>query len=543
MATPASFPNAALESQGIQDEKVREAYAQGHDADGVPEDTYPRDVEKGVQSQAQSTHTDDRTLAGSSIAPVEQEGEPVNPNIADWAGPNDPENPQNWPAARKWGIIAALAAITLITPLASSFFAPGVPQVLKEFHETSRVMAAFVVSVYILGFAIGPLIIAPMSELYGRIPLYNISNVLFVIFNVACALSKNMGMLIAFRFLAGCAGSAPLTLGGGTIADMFPQQQRAGAMAIWSMGPLLGPVVGPICGGFLVESMSWRWVFWILAIFGGVFGLVLLVVGRETYHPILLERKAAKMRKETGNDNIRSKLAKDIPAKEIFIRAISRPLKMLCLSPIVGLMSLYIGINYGILYLFFTTVTFVFEGTYHFSSGAVGLAYIGVGVGMIVGMTVLGLTSDRIIRKQQLKGDVKPEHRLPYILTLPGAIGLPIGVFIYGWTTYYGVHWIVPIIATSLIGLGNLTAMMTIQTYLVDAFTVHAASAIAANTVLRSIFGAVLPLSGLSMYDALGLGWGNSLLGFLSLAFIPVPILFRVYGERIRTSKKFQVQF
>lgn len=84
---------------------------------------------------------------------------------------------------------------------------------------------------------------------------------------------------------------------------------------------------------------------------------------------------------------------------------------------------------------------------------------------------------------------------------------------------------------------------MTIQTYLVDAFTVHAASAIAANTVLRSVFGAVLPLSGLTMFDALGLGWGNSLLGFISLAFIPVPIFFRLYGERIRTSKKFQVQF
>jgi hypothetical protein len=126
---------------------------------------------------------------------------------------------------------------------------------------------------------------------------------------------------------------------------------------------------------------------------------------------------------------------------------------------------------------------------------------------------------------------------------MPGAIGLPVGVFVYGWTTYYKVHWIVPIIFTSFIGLGNLTAMMTIQTYLVDAFTIHAASAIAANTVLRSIFGAFLPLAGLNMYDALGLGWGNSLLGFISVAFIPVPILFRYYGERIRTNPKLQVQF
>lgn len=525
----------------MQNEKVKEAYQQGHDADGIPEDTFSTDVEKGAESHAHSTYTDERTLSGDQ--PLEEAEQERDSNIVDWDGPDDPHNPQNWTPKKKWGIIAALGAVTLITPLASSFFAPGVPQVLREFNESSNVIAAFVVSVYILGFAIGPLIIAPMSEIYGRIPLYNICNVLFVIFNIACAVSTSMGMLIAFRLLAGCAGSAPLTLGGGTIADMFPPQQRAGAMAIWSIGPLLGPVIGPICGGFLVESMSWRWVFWILAIFGGAAGISLFFVGRETYHVTLLEKKAARLRKETGNQNLRSKLAKDLPPREIFIRAIVRPMKMLFMSPIVGLMSLYIAINYGILYLFFTTVTFVFEGKYHFSSGAVGLSYIGVGVGMIVGMAVLGVMSDRIIRQQQAKGDVKPEHRLPFILTLPGAIGLPIGVFIYGWTTYYGVHWIVPIIATSLIGVGNLTAMMTIQTYLVDAYTVHAASAIAANTVLRSVFGAVLPLSGLTMYDALGLGWGNSLLGFISLAFIPVPILFRIYGERIRTSPRFQVQF
>lgn len=515
---------------------------QGHDSHVIPDDSFSQDVEKGVESHVHSTHSDVQTLSGDLPAQELSEDE-RDPDIVDWEGPDDPANPQNWPPRKKWGIISALGAVTLITPLASSFFAPGVPQVLRAFHETSNMMAAFVVSVYILGFAVGPLIIAPMSEMYGRMPLYNISNLLFVIFNIACAVSNSMGMLVAFRFLAGCAGAAPLTLGGGTIADMFPPEQRAGAMAIWSIGPLLGPVIGPVCGGFLVENMSWRWVFWILAIFGGAFGIVLLVVGRETYHLTLLAKKAARLRKETGNKNFRSKLAKDIPTKEIFIQAIGRPMKMLFLSPIVGLMSLYIAINYGILYLFFTTVTFVFEGQYHFSTGAVGLSYIGVGVGMIVGMAVLGVVSDKIIRKQQVIGNVKPEHRLPLVLTLPGAIGLAIGVFIYGWTTYYRVHWIVPIIATSFIGLGNLTAMMTIQTYLVDAFTIHAASAIAANTVLRSVFGAVLPLSGLSMYDAMGLGWGNSLLGFISVAFIPVPVLFRYYGERIRTNPKFQVQF
>jgi hypothetical protein len=212
MATPGAFANPSWETQDLHNEKASEAFVQGQDANSTPEQTYTKDVEKGAQSQAQSTYTDERTLSGDAVAG--DHGEPADPNIADWSGPDDPENPQNWPARKKWGIIAALAACTLITPLASSFFAPGVPQVLKQFDEKSNVMAAFVVSVYILGFAIGPLIIAPFSELHGRILLYNIANLLFVVFNVACALSNSMGMLIAFRFLAGCAGSAPLTLGG-----------------------------------------------------------------------------------------------------------------------------------------------------------------------------------------------------------------------------------------------------------------------------------------------------------------------------------------
>ena len=415
---------------------------------------------------------------------------------------------------------------------------------MASFGVTSNILAGLVVSIYILGFAIGPLFIAPMSEMYGRFTTYNICNAFFIVFTIACAVSNSMGMLIAFRVLAGMAGAAPLTMGGGTIADIFPAEQRAGAMAIWSMGPLLGPVLGPVAGGFLVKAKGWRWVFWIIAIFAAFFSALLFFLGRETYAPTLLARKTKRLQKSTGNTNLRSKLDSGLPPREIFLRSIVRPMKMLLRSPIVLLMSVYVSINYGIMYLFFTTMTFVFEGTYHFSSGSVGLAYLGMGVGLILGMAYVGKASDVYVRRAQASpGGAKPEHRLELPLTLPGAILLPCGVFIYGWTTQYEVHWIVPIIGTALVGLGNLTGMMTIQTYLVDAFTVHAASAIAANTVLRSVFGAFLPLAGLDMFDALGLGWGNSLLGFIALALIPVPVLFRFRGERIRKSKRFEVQF
>lgn len=156
------------------------------------------------------------------------------------------------------------------SPLASSMFAPGVPLVMADFKSDSTILATFVLSVYILGFAFGPLIVAPMSEYAGRVIVYNTCNALFFIFNVASALAPNMGSLIVFRFLDGIAGVAPTTIGSGTIADIMPTESRGKAMAFWSMGPLFGPIIGPIVGGYLIQGTNWRWVFWVLAIVVGI---------------------------------------------------------------------------------------------------------------------------------------------------------------------------------------------------------------------------------------------------------------------------------
>jgi multidrug resistance protein len=343
-------------------------------------------------------------------------------------------------------------------------FAPGVPQVLADFHESSNLLAAFVVSVFLLGFAFGPLILAPLSEMYGRRWLYHICNVLFIIFTIACGVSSNFSMLVGFRFLQGSVGSAPLTIGGGTIADLMPVEKRGGAMAIWAMGPLIGPVIGPVIGGFLVQAKGWRWVFYLIAILSGAISIVAFFLIRETYAPVILERRAAKLRKETGNPNICSKLTSPITPVQLFKLSIIRPTKMLLFSPIVFLMSLYSAIAYGILYLLFTTITFVFEENYGFSSGTVGLSYIATGVGMIIGLVTLGILSDRIIKKQKAKGKtLKPEHRIPMMLTVPGGVSLPIGLFIYGWGTQERVHWMLPLVGTSFVGLGMLSNMVRVS--------------------------------------------------------------------------------
>ena len=388
----------------------------------------------------------------------------LDENVVWWDEPEDqdPDNPMNWGAGRKWGTIAILGFITFITPLASSFFAPAVPLVMKDFNNDNELLAEFVVSIYILGFAFGPLIIAPLSEIYGRAPLYISCNILFVVFSVACGLSKNMGTLVAFRFLLGCAGASPLTLGGGTIADMIPQEKRGASMAIWAMGPLVGPVIGPVCGGYLSQAKGWRWIYWVLAIVSGAASTVALVLLKETYPPVILARKAARLRKETGNEALRSKLDNGTSHNECFKLAIFRPMKMLILSPIVASLCWYMAVAYGLLYLLFTTYTFVFEDVYHFSTGTVGLTYIGTGVGMLLGLTILGTATDRVLKNRKAAGkEMKPEHRMPLYLTVPAGICLPAGLFIYGWTTDKHVHWIVPLIGTAIIGFAMLSIFVS----------------------------------------------------------------------------------
>lgn len=307
------------------------------------------------------------------------------------------------------------------------------------------------------------ILLAPMSELYGRSIVYHVSNIGFVAFLIGCALAPDLNSLVVFRFLCGCFGASPLTNGGGSIADIIRQEKRGSAMAAFSVGPLLGPIIGPVAGGFLTESKGWRWVFWVLAIVAGAVTVIMLLCMRETYAPVILQKKTARLRKETGNELLRSKLDIGLSPRDHFYRSIIRPLKMLVRSPIVALFAVYIAVVYGYLYLMFTSMTEVFQQTYHFSTSITGLVFLGMGVGSMAGLGYFSATSDRHIQKMaKIDGKgMKPEYRLRQLPV--GAFLLPGGFFIYGWTAQYHVHWIVPIIGTGIIGMGNIIIFMSLQ--------------------------------------------------------------------------------
>ncbi|KAF2658464.1 MFS general substrate transporter [Lophiostoma macrostomum CBS 122681] len=502
-----------------------------HDTKTETEEASARDVEKGALNEN-----------GAAQAEPE-EPKAADPNIVDWDGPDDPENPMNWSSRKKATAIAIVAIITFLSPLTSTIIAPATAEVMETFHSTDATLGAFVTSVYLLGYTSGPLVLAPLSELYGRQIVYNVCNLLFLIWTIACAVANNMAALIVFRLFSGIASSCAITLGAGTIADMIVREKRGAAMALWLLGPLVGPTVGPLIGGYLASAKGWRWLFWLVAICAGAIMILTFVFMQESYAYVILQKKTKRLQKETGNPNLRSALDTGKTPKEQFKVAIVRPLKMLVLSPIVFLMSLHMAIVYGYLYLLFTTFPRIFEGQYGFHEKNIGLTYLGSGIGSFCGLSFMGLASDRILvaLTKRNGGVAKPEYRLPAMFI--GAVLVPCALFLYGWTAYYKVHWIVPIIGTAMLGAGMFTIFMPCQTYLVDAYTIYAASVTAAATVLRSLVGALLPLAGDSMYDALGVQWGTSLLGFIAVAFIPVPLIFWMFGERIRESKFAKVEF
>ena len=189
----------------------------------------------------------------------------------------------HWSRRKKTENFLVILALTFINTLASTVVAPGVPLIMHEFG-VNNVLGAFIVSIFVLGQISGPLLVAPLSESYGRLFIYHLGNLGFIIWNVACALAPNAGALLIFRFFAGCAAAVPLAIGRISVEDMLSQGKgdngprllvstandflvhREIPLVLLSIASMLGPCIGPIFGGYLMEKEGWRWAFWLLAI-------------------------------------------------------------------------------------------------------------------------------------------------------------------------------------------------------------------------------------------------------------------------------------
>ena len=323
------------------------------------------------------------------------------------------------------------------------------------------------------------------------------------------------------------------------IADLYSVQERGKANSIFTIGAIFGPVLGPILGGIIAQRADWRWVYWVLTIACGAATCAVAVVYRETNPAVILRRKAQSLAASEGRSHLVSAYDHDPDGVSqrkptLMKRGFFRPITFLVTSPVVPLLALYISFVFGLLYLILTTVTQVFITNYGWSIELCGLANLGLGLGFAVGLVVIARTSDAtVVRLTKANNNVyKPEMRLATCIMF--AFFVPISFFWYGWSADKQVHWVVPIIGMAPFGFGMMGIFATIQTYIIDIGGQYAASVLAGLTTTRCIFATFLPLAAPSMYSSLGLGWGNSLLGFIGIALIPAPILIYKYGGILR---------
>ncbi|KAI0005703.1 major facilitator superfamily transporter [Xylariaceae sp. FL0662B] len=504
-----------------------------------------RDVESLRNRSGMSYFKRQFDQAGITAAVLEWDyrgnGTDDDPYIVDFL-PDDPKNPMKFAEWKKWGITSLQAFAVLAVAFVSTAYSGGISEVIREFQVSSEV-AILGISLFVTGFAVGPLLWAPLSELYGRQKLFFITYMGLTAFNAGAAGSRNIQTLIVLRFFAGTIGSSPLTNSGGVIADMFPAKERGLATAIFATAPFLGPSIGPIVGGFLGESAGWRWIEGLMAAFTGALWILCTLLVPETYAPVLLRQRARRLSEITDKVFV-SKLDAGRPKKTIgqdFKVALSRPWILLFREPIVALTSLYMAIVYGTLYMMFAAFPIVFQVQRGWSPGIGGLAFLGVAVGMMAAVVYSMYDNQRYAKySQALKGMTPPEARLPPALI--GSILLPVGLFWFAWTNGPNIHWIVPIVASGFFAAGLVLVFLSLMNYLIDSYVIYAASVLAANSVLRSLFGAAFPLFTTAMYTNLGTHWASSIPAFLALACLPFPFLFYRHGEAIRMKCKYAAE-
>ncbi len=469
------------------------------------------------------------------------DGSEKSPFIIDWLD-YDPGNPMKWKTSYRWFVAMIVTAATLAVDFASSAYSGPFNELREQFHVGDEVITLGL-SLYVLGFAVGPLIWAPLSEVLGRRIIFNITCGAVTAFNAGCAGSQNIATLIILRFFAGTFGASPLTNAGGVVFDLFDASERGVVLSLFAGAVFLSPALGPMVGGFVGENVGWRWVEGVMTIFTGIVWIIICFFLPETYSPVLLHKRANELSRVTGKV-YRSKFEaeKVIKFSNVIKTALSRPWILLFRELIVFLLSLYIAIIYGTLFMLFGAFPIVYQEKRGWSEGVGGLAFIGVLVGMMIGVTysILDNTRYKNTVKKSEGGRAPPEARLPP--SLVGSVSLPIGLFWFAWTNAPSIHWSVSIIASAPFGFGMVVVFISLFNYLIDAYTIYAASVLAANSIIRSIFGAVFPLFTTQMFDRFGIHWASCVPAFLALACVPFPFLFYIFGARIRKHAKYAAE-
>ncbi|KAI1100774.1 polyamine transporter 3 [Jackrogersella minutella] len=514
----------------LKQEGKRRRHSQGH-ASNASDDTDPLSplelaLSRDEETFDEITHVRTTTSIGSLASRP--------PDFEVVFDDDDPENPRNWPLWYRASIIGAIAYTTWVVVFYSTSYTASIPGLVDEFGISSTV-ATLGVTTYLLGLATGALLVAPASELYGRRPVYIVCMICFTLLIIPCCLATSLAEIIVVRYFGAVFGAVMVSNSAGTVVDISTEETRALVLSIWSIGPLNGPITGPLIGGFVCQYLGWRWDNWLVLILAGV-GTLSMSFPKETYTPVVLRSKVARIRKETDDERWWCCYDQKLSKAALVKIGLLRPFMLSFTEPILWFFNIWISLIYGILYLCFVAYPIVFSEYRGWSLGITGLSFTGIGIGCMLAILCEPIWR-KIINshpKDPLTGRVPPEATARVMII--GAVLVPVGQLVFSWTCLpRTIHWAIPIAFGIPFGCGNTLSFIYGSNYLAGAYGIYAASALAGNAVTRSIFGATLPLAGPSMYATLSPQWAGTLLGLLEAAMIPIPIVFYRYGEKIRS--------
>ncbi|KAJ7033705.1 major facilitator superfamily domain-containing protein [Mycena alexandri] len=468
-----------------------------------------------------------------------------DPYLIEWNGDSDPENPRNWSFRKRAFVAFEISLLTFSIYIGSAIYTSSIPGLMAEFN-VSLTTATLGLTLYVLAYGIGPMFLSPLQELpiLGRNPVYMATLFLFVIFQIPLVTATNINTVLAMRFMTGLFGSPALATGGASMADIFPADQLAYVLGVWALGAVAGPITGPVIGGFAAQAENWRWpmmeLLWITS-FAVVFLSLLLP---ETYEPTILLRRAQRLRKLTGNAELRTTAEREQETKSatsVMYESLVRPF-VLAKEPALAFANIYLGFVYAIFYLWFEAFPLVFNDIYHFNQGISGLPFLAF---IVTGSLTYAAyciyqkyhIAPRYARAAANNTDVAPEIRLE--IGLIASIFIPTSVLIFGFSAKASVPWIVPVIGAALYLPGIFLNFQSILMYITSAYPAYAASVLAGNDFFRSAIASVFPIFGRAFFTNLGLGPGSALLAGISFLLMPVFWLLLKYGHVLRQRSKY----
>jgi MFS transporter, DHA1 family, multidrug resistance protein len=521
-----------------------------------------------ITSRAQMSHVNTRaeleqayTNATAQESIKQQQSRPIAPTrtsdgtiLVDWYSTTDEANPQNWSHTKKAIVVLQIYFYTLAVYIGSAIITPSQPYIEHKFGISAEV-ASLGLSMYVLGYGIGPMLFSPLSEMpvIGRNPPYIVTFSIFVLISIGISFVNNFPALIVMRFLQGFFGSPCLATGGASIGDIYSLLRLPYYLTGWAAFATAGPALGPLISGFSVPALNWHFSLWLIVILAVPVYLTLFAILPETSSDNILLRRAARLRKLTGNAALRSQSEinqSKLSVNEIIISNLWRPVQINALDPSVLFTSIYIALMYAIFYSFFEVFPFVYAiglprpdsvtKGYGMNAGEIGLIFLSITVGVSIAIPVYAYYLHKVFGPRiKSQGLGAPEWVL--VPGLYACFFVPVGLFLFGWTGFNSpqIHWIVPTLGIVLFTIGIFILFQVIFIYIPLTYPQYAASLFAGNDFARSSIAAGAIHFSRPMFLNLGVGPGVSLLAGLTFGGCIGIWTLWYFGAALRARSKF----